>query len=117
VGGKPGAYRFRVTLRSPETGCDRYADWWEVLRPDGTLVYRRILAHSHPDEQPFTRGGGPVPAQPSDELIIRAHMHPGGYGGTVAVGTAEGGFELRPGDPSFHPELAGAKPLPDGCAF
>jgi hypothetical protein len=41
VSGAPGAYTFSVTLSSPDTGCDQYADWWEVITPDGELVYRR----------------------------------------------------------------------------
>jgi hypothetical protein len=46
VEGKPGAYFFTVTLSSPDTGCARYADWWEVVSEDGRLLYRRVLAHS-----------------------------------------------------------------------
>lgn len=47
-------------MRSPDRDCGLYADWWEVVGEDGRLLYRRILMHSHPDEQPFTRPGGPV---------------------------------------------------------
>ena len=53
VQGQPRAYRFQVTLRSPDVDCTRYANWWEVVRSDGSLVYRRVLMHSHPGEQPF----------------------------------------------------------------
>ena len=58
VSGDPGRYQFAVTIRSDETGCDQYADWWEVVSESGDLLYRRILAHSHVDEQPFARSGG-----------------------------------------------------------
>ena len=43
VSGEPNAYTFAVTVRSPDTGCDRYANWWEVVAEDESLVYRRIL--------------------------------------------------------------------------
>lgn len=120
VSGSAGDYSFAVTLRSPDTGCDLYADWWEVLDADGTLLSRRILTHSHVDEQPFTRSGGPIEATADAELWVRAHMHgestaADGYGGQVLHGTPGGGFE--PADGSELPALHEQPPLPDGCAF
>ena len=73
--GAPGTYTFSVTVESPDTGCAQYADWWEVLRPDGSLVYRRVLLHSHVDEQPFTRSGGPVNIASNEDIYIRVHMN------------------------------------------
>jgi len=52
---EPGVYRFDVTLRSPDTGWDKYADQWEVRAPDGTVLGERLLTHPHVEEQPFTR--------------------------------------------------------------
>ena len=52
----PGTYRFDVTVRSPDTGWDKYADLWEVRAPDGAVLGERVLAHPHVEEQPFTRG-------------------------------------------------------------
>jgi hypothetical protein len=116
--GSAGAYHFAVTLESPDTGCDRYADWWEVITPDGVLVYRRILAHSHADEQPFTRSGGPIDVQPTARVIVRAHMNDAGYGGTAFSGSSESGFAADPSvTAELAPELAKKSPLPNGCAF
>ncbi len=51
--GQANNYTLAVTVSSPDTGCDSYADWWEVITPEGELLYRRVLLHSHVDEQPF----------------------------------------------------------------
>ena len=48
-------YRFDVTVRSADTGEEKYADLWEVRAPDGTVLGRRELTHPHVEEQPFTR--------------------------------------------------------------
>lgn len=116
--GSPGAYTFSVTIQSPDTGCDQYADWWEVLTPEGELLYRRILAHSHVDEQPFTRSGGPVDVEESAHVVVRAHMSDGGYGGMVFTGSVGSGFSADPSLTSgFAPELSKVSPLPSECAF
>ena len=49
-----------ATIRSADTGWDRYADAWEVRSPDGEVLGTRVLAHPHVDEQPFTRSLGDV---------------------------------------------------------
>ncbi len=117
VSGQPGAYQFAVGIKSPDTGCDQYADWWEVITPDGRLLYRRILLHSHVGEQPFVRSGGPAPIQPETQVLIRAHMNTSGYGGALFQGSVQEGFTPAPGDPELFPELAQEEPLPSGCAF
>lgn len=121
--GSPGAYTLAVTVESDETGCGQYADWWEVLRADGTLAYRRILAHSHVDEQPFTRSGGPVDATADETLIVRAHLRPAGagapgtYRGQALRGTVAGGFAPMEPAAAFAADLETAPPQPSGCAF
>lgn len=115
--GGPSAYAFAVTVKSPDRDCSRYASWWEVVTPEGELVYRRILAHSHKDEQPFTRSGGPVAIQPDQEVIVRAHLHPAGYGTRGMRGTVAGGFEAvtMPGD--WAAALSATGPQPGGCWY
>ena len=118
VAGSPGAYEFRVTVRSPDQGCSRYASWWEVVRPDGSLVYRRILNHSHTDEQPFTRAGGPVPVSEDEMLVVRAFLHPDGYGGALLRGSVRDGFGSWSDAPSdFASGLTGAAPQPEQCLY
>lgn len=116
--GSSGAYTFSVTIRSPDTGCDRYADWWEVLTHQGELLYRRTLAHSHVDEQPFTRSGGPVDVDKSTHLIVRAHMSDSGYGGAAFAGSVADGFSADASlTAALAPGLSEQPPLPNACAF
>ena len=94
VRGDIGDYTFEVTVHSPDTGCDQYANWWEVVTPSGdALIYRRILAHSHTSEQPFTRSGGPVLIASDSTVVVRAHMNDTGYGGQAMRGSPSGGFQ------------------------
>ena len=84
-----GVYDLDVTIRSKDTGWDRYADRIEALGPDGAVLGTRVLEHPHDDEQPFTRDlyRLTVPAGVS-RLIVRAHFNPTGYDGatlTVAL--------------------------------
>ena len=73
-GEQGGAYRFSVTLRHADEGWNHYADAWEVLAPDGTVLGTRVLYHPHVNEQPFTRSlaGVRVPDGVS-RVSIRAH--------------------------------------------
>lgn len=81
-----GSYRFDVTLRHADEGWDHYADAWDVLAPDGTVLGTRVLYHPHVDEQPFTRSlsGVKVPAGVS-RVTIRAHDKVHEYGGKDLV--------------------------------
>jgi len=117
VSGSPGGYYFSVTIRSPDKGCAQYADWWEVLGTDGKLLYRRVLLHSHTNEQPFERSGGPVPIQAETGAWVRAHMNTSGYGGAALKGSVKSGFTAATLPPGFAADAATQAPLPDGCAF
>lgn len=50
-----GGWTFSVTIKHGDTGWDHYADLWEVYTPEGELLGKRVLAHPHVNEQPFTR--------------------------------------------------------------
>ncbi|GAA4271515.1 hypothetical protein GCM10022258_08090 [Aquimarina gracilis] len=116
TGGENG-YTFNVGIKSPDTGCNQYSDWWEVISEDGKLLYRRILAHSHVNEQPFIRSGGPVNITKNQMVYIRAHMNTSGYGEIVFKGSVEAGFTKNSLDKTFANPLETTDPLPSGCAF
>lgn len=75
-----GSFRFDVTLEHADTGWDHYADGWEVMSPAGDVLGKRVLAHPHVDEQPFTRSlsGVRIP-QGVNTVTIRAHDSVHGY--------------------------------------
>jgi hypothetical protein len=77
-----GSWRFDVTVRHADTGWDHYADAFEVVAPDGTVLATRTLLHPHVDEQPFTRSlsGVAIPGGTA-EITVRAHDKVDGYGG------------------------------------
>ncbi len=79
-----GTWRFDVTVRHPDTGWDNYADKWDVMTPDGTVLGTRVLLHPHETEQPFTRSlsGVEIP-DGIEEVLIRAHDNVDGYGETT----------------------------------
>jgi hypothetical protein len=79
-------WRFAVTVRHADHDPDHWADWWRVRMPDGRELGRRVLLHSHVDEQPFTRDGiVRIPANVR-AVVIEAHDKIHGLGGrTVTV--------------------------------
>ena len=84
-----GTYSFRVTVQHGDTGWEHYADRWEVVAPDGTVLGTRVLAHPHEHEQPFTRSKSGVRIPDGIETVtVRAHDSVDGLGGkeiSVAV--------------------------------
>ena len=78
-------YRFSVTVEHADEGWDHYADGWEVLGPDGTVLGTRVLAHPHVNEQPFTRSGSFEIPEGIEEVTVRAHDSVDGYGGKEMV--------------------------------
>ncbi len=82
-------YQFEVTVSHADEGWEHYADKWDVVSPDGSILGTRTLFHPHENEQPFTRNlaGVKVPETVA-EVTVRAHDLVHGYGGktlTVAL--------------------------------
>jgi len=68
-------------------------------------------------EQPTVRAGGPIATSVDAIVIVRDHMAPGGYSGSIMRGSAGGGFLEMPGDPPFAAKLENVGALPESCAF
>lgn len=76
-------YTFHVTVKHEDTGWDHYADKWDVVAPDGTVLGTRTLYHPHVNEQPFTRSlsGVRIP-DGITSVKLRAHDKVHAYGGS-----------------------------------
>ena len=88
-----GTWTFHVTVEHPDTGWEDYADGWDVVTPDGTILkpdmdsqFTRTLLHPHQNEQPFTRSqsGIDIP-EGMTEVRVRAHDLVDGFGGQEVV--------------------------------
>ncbi len=86
-------WTFQVTVFHPDTGWEDYANGWDVVLPDGTVVlpnpddpFTRLLLHPHETEQPFTRSQSNIyiPADVT-AVIVRAHDLVAGFGGEEVV--------------------------------
>ena len=96
-----GTWRFDVTVRHPDIGWEDYADGWDVVLPDGTVLkantddpFTRLLLHPHENEQPFTRSQSGLDIPPDVTTVtVRAHDIVDGFGGqevTVDLTQPEG---------------------------
>ncbi len=100
-----GRWTFYVTVAHPDTGWEDYADGWDVIAPDGTVLkanpgdpFTRLLLHPHVEEQPFTRSQGNISIPPQvTQVRVRAHDLIAGFGGQeVEVNL------MQPSGPNFE---------------
>lgn len=79
-------WTFDVTVAHGDTGWEHYADKWDIVAPDGTVLGTRVLYHPHESEQPFTRSlGGVAIPDGIGAVTVRAHDKVHGYGGAEVV--------------------------------
>ena len=75
-------YSFDVTVLHEDEGWKHYADKWDIVAPDNTVLDTRVLLHPHVNEQPFTRGLSSVKIPKTiSKVTIRAHCSVHEYGG------------------------------------
>ncbi len=86
-------WTFHVTVSHPDTGWKDYADGWDVVLPDNTVLktnasdtFTRVLLHPHETEQPFTRSQRNLKI-PADVTTVRVRAHDmiDGFGGKEVV--------------------------------
>lgn len=83
-----GTYTLRVEVEHADDGWDHYADAWQVLAPDGTVLATRVLAHPHVNEQPFVRSKSGIEIPEGIETVtLRARDLVHGFGGGELVVT------------------------------
>jgi hypothetical protein len=90
-------WMFAVTVRHDDRDPDHWADWWRVRTVDGRELGRRVLLHSHVDEQPFTRDERIRIPRDVRAVVVEAHDKVHGLGGaTVTVDLS------KPSGPNFR---------------
>jgi len=79
-------WRIEATVRHADEGWDHYANGFEIVAPDGTVLGTRVLYHPHVEEQPFTRSHTLTIPEGITEVTVRAldSVH-GGGGASVVV--------------------------------
>lgn len=80
-----------ATVRSADTGWDKYADAWEVRTVDGDVLGIRELLHPHENEQPFTRSlsGVSIPEGTTEVMLAARDSVDGWCGATLVVPVPE----------------------------
>ena len=79
-------YQFHVTVLHDDEGWKHYANKWDIVAPDGTVLGTRTLYHPHVGEQPFTRSlsGVKIPETIS-KVTVRTHDSVHEYGGKAVT--------------------------------
>ncbi len=78
------SYRFDVTIRSRDQGWHSFADAFEIMGPGAVVLGKRILAHPHETEQPFTRSLDMLVIPDGIETVtVRAHHKVYGFAGNT----------------------------------
>ncbi len=81
-----GSWTVSATVAHADEGWKHYANTFQVMAMDGTIIGTRVLVHPHVDEQPFTRSlGGVLMPEGTTQVRVRAGDLVHGYGGKEVV--------------------------------
>jgi hypothetical protein len=83
---KNGSWCFAVQVRHNDQGWDHYADVWHITDLAGNVVGKRVLAHPHDNEQPFTRSlcGIEFP-DALQKVVVSSTCNVHGFGGKAII--------------------------------
>jgi hypothetical protein len=80
--GTDGRYTFHVTIQHTDEAWDHYADRFDIVGPDGTVLGTQEMLHPHINEQPFTSSLEEVDIPKGvHSVTVRAHDCKHGWGG------------------------------------
>lgn len=86
VAASSGKFDFHVAVRHEDEGWDHYANVWQVIGPDGSVLGERVLLHPHVNEQPFTRSlMGVSISDDIDSVSVRAGDSVHEFGGAEKI--------------------------------
>lgn len=74
-------WQVSATVQHADEGWDHYANAFEVLGPDGSVLETRVLFHPHVNEQPFTRSVSVTVPEGITQITVRAVDSVHGHGG------------------------------------
>jgi hypothetical protein len=101
-----GVYQFDVTLYHDDDGEAGYADRWQIESPNGTVLGRRELRHSHGTRE-FTRSLSLELPEGVSCVVVRGHDRTHGFGGrAVVVNLSEGTTTPVEQGPTADPDVA-----------
>jgi len=81
-----GSWCFAVQVRHNDQGWDHYADAWHITDLAGNVLGKRVLAHPHDHEQPFTRSLCDVEiAEALKEVVVSSTCNVHGFGGKATI--------------------------------
>lgn len=81
-----GSWCFAVQVKHNDQGWDHYADAWHITDLAGNVLGKRVLAHPHDNEQPFTRSlCGIEIAEVLQKVVVSSTCNVHGFGGKTII--------------------------------
>lgn len=83
---KDGSWCFDTQVRHNDQSWEHYADAWQVTDLEGNVLGKRVLAHPHDNEQPFTRRLCNIKIKEAlQKVIVSSKCNVHGFGGEKVI--------------------------------